>query len=95
MTHSKGDAHLFEKVSVPFFDLERIRADFPILAREIDGRPLAYLDSANSAQKPRQMIDAMSHFYATSYANVHRAVYGSAWRRRRRSRAPDRRCARC
>jgi cysteine desulfurase/selenocysteine lyase len=56
-------------------DVERIRADFPILAREIDGRPLAYLDSANSAQKPRQMIDAMSHFYATSYANVHRAVY--------------------
>jgi len=56
-------------------DVERIRADFPILQREINGRPIAYLDSANSAQKPRQMIDAMSSFYATSYANVHRAVY--------------------
>jgi cysteine desulfurase/selenocysteine lyase len=56
-------------------DVERIRADFPILRREINGRPIAYLDSANSAQKPRQMIDAMSNFYATSYANVHRAVY--------------------
>ncbi len=56
-------------------DAARIRADFPILSREIDGKPLAYLDSANSAQKPRQMIDAMSNFYATSYSNVHRAVY--------------------
>ena len=56
-------------------DVARIRADFPILSREIDGKPIAYLDSANSAQKPRQMIDAMSNFYATSYANVHRAVY--------------------
>jgi cysteine desulfurase/selenocysteine lyase len=56
-------------------DVARIRADFPILAREINGKPIAYLDSANSAQKPRQMIDAMSSFYATSYSNVHRAVY--------------------
>ena len=56
-------------------DVARIRADFPILSREIAGKPIAYLDSANSAQKPRQMIDAMSNFYATSYANVHRAVY--------------------
>ncbi len=56
-------------------DVTRIRADFPILEREINGRPIAYLDSANSAQKPRQVIDAMSSFYATSYANVHRAVY--------------------
>ena len=56
-------------------DAARVRADFPILAREINGKPIAYLDSANSAQKPRQMIDAMSNFYATSYSNVHRAVY--------------------
>jgi cysteine desulfurase/selenocysteine lyase len=52
-----------------------LRADFPIFERRIDGHPLAYLDSANTAQKPRQMLDAMVRFYETSYANVHRAVY--------------------
>ena len=56
-------------------DATAVRADFPILRREIGGRPIAYLDSANSAQKPRAVIDAMSRFYETSYANVHRAVY--------------------
>ncbi len=56
-------------------DAVRLRADFPILAREIAGRPLAYLDSANTAQKPRQVLDAMTRFYEASYANVHRAVY--------------------
>jgi cysteine desulfurase/selenocysteine lyase len=57
-----------------------LRADFPILAQEINGKPLAYLDSAVTAQKPRQMLDAMTHFYETSYANVHRGVYSLAER---------------
>ncbi len=57
------------------FDVERVRADFPILGQEIYGRPLVYLDSAASAQKPRQVIDAMSQAYETSYANVHRGVH--------------------
>jgi len=52
-----------------------IRADFPIFEQLIHGKPLAYLDSANSSQKPRQVIDAMTTFYETSYANVHRAVH--------------------
>ena len=56
-------------------DLAGIRADFPILARELHGQPLAYLDSASTSQKPQQMLDAMTRFYSTSNANVHRGVY--------------------
>jgi len=56
-------------------DAQAIRADFPIFEQLIHGKPLAYLDSANSSQKPRQVLDAMTEFYSTSYANVHRAVH--------------------
>jgi len=56
-------------------DARALRADFPIFEQLIHGRPLAYLDSANSSQKPRQVLDAMTTFYETSYANVHRAVH--------------------
>ena len=56
-------------------DARALRADFPIFEQEIHGKPLAYLDSANSSQKPRQVLDTMTEFYETSYANVHRAVY--------------------
>jgi len=56
-------------------DARAIRADFPIFEQLIHGKPLAFLDSAASAQKPRQMLEAMSDFYTTSYANVHRGVY--------------------
>ena len=56
-------------------DLERVRADFPILSTEMRGRPLSYLDSGASAQKPRAVIDAMANFYAEHYANIHRGVY--------------------
>src|SRR5262249_6445791 len=52
-----------------------IPKDFPILARRIHGKPLAFLDSAASAQKPRAVIDAISDLYSTHYANVHRGVY--------------------
>ena len=51
------------------------RADFPILSREIHGKPLVFLDSAASAQKPRQVLDAMDSFARTSYANIHRGAY--------------------
>jgi len=57
------------------FDVERVREDFPILRQEVYGRPLGYLDSAASAQKPRQVIEAMSTAYETCYANVHRGVH--------------------
>ena len=56
-------------------DAQALRADFPILAREINGYALAYLDSAASAQTPRQVMDAMNHVYEHHYANVHRGVY--------------------
>ncbi|HEX8731930.1 MAG TPA: cysteine desulfurase [Ktedonobacterales bacterium] len=51
------------------------RADFPILARQVNGKPLVYLDSAASTQKPAAVLDAMDHFARTSYANIHRGAY--------------------
>jgi len=57
------------------YDIERVRADFPILARPIYGKPLVYLDSAASAQKPRQVIDTLRQVYEEGYANVHRGAY--------------------
>jgi cysteine desulfurase / selenocysteine lyase len=56
-------------------DVERVRRDFPILRRSARGKPLVYLDSAASAQKPRQVIDAIRDFYENHYANIHRGVY--------------------
>ncbi len=57
------------------FDVEQIRADFPILAREIYGKPLIYLDNGASAQKPNVVIEAMSEAYRSEYANVHRGLH--------------------
>ncbi len=57
------------------FDVEAIRKDFPILATQMRGRPLVYLDTAASAQKPRVVIDSMADFYSHHYANIHRGVY--------------------
>ena len=56
-------------------DAHKLRADFPIFEQRFHGKPLAYLDSAVSAQKPRQVLDAQREFYETSYTNVHRGVY--------------------
>jgi cysteine desulfurase/selenocysteine lyase len=61
--------------AAPPFDVERVRRDFPILAREINGRPLVYLDNAASAQRPQAVIDAIAHYYAEIHANVHRGVH--------------------
>jgi cysteine desulfurase/selenocysteine lyase len=57
------------------FDVEKIRADFPILSTTVYGKPLVYLDSAASAQKPRQMVDRMVHATYHEYANVHRGLH--------------------
>lgn len=57
------------------FDIDAIRADFPILQREVHGKPLVYLDNGASAQKPQAVIDAVSHAYANEYANVHRGLH--------------------
>ena len=57
------------------YDVDAIRADFPILAREVYGKPLTYLDSAASAQKPQAVIDAITRAYTHEYANVHRGLH--------------------
>ncbi|HZI13338.1 MAG TPA: cysteine desulfurase [Myxococcus sp.] len=57
------------------FDVERVRADFPILRQEVRGRPLVYLDSAATGQKPQAVIDAIVRFYQHDNANVHRGVH--------------------
>ncbi len=62
------------------FDVEAVRADFPALAQQVHGHPLAYLDNAASSQKPIQVIDAIAHFDAHDYANVHRGVHALSQR---------------
>src|SRR5690606_16762386 len=57
------------------YDVEAIRRDFPILSRQVHGKPLVYLDNGASAQKPQAVIDAVSHAYANEYANVHRGLH--------------------
>lgn len=57
------------------FSVERVRADFPVLNREVNGQPLAYLDSAASAQKPEAVINAEAEFYRHGYAAVHRGIH--------------------
>ncbi len=56
-------------------DVEKIRADFPILSREVNGKPLVYLDNGASAQKPQAVIDAVTTAYSHEYANVHRGLH--------------------
>ena len=56
-------------------NINTIRADFPILHQEINGYPLVYLDNAATSQKPRQVIDAVSHYYLHDNANIHRGVH--------------------
>jgi cysteine desulfurase/selenocysteine lyase len=63
------------RAPVATLDVEAIRRDFPVLERVVHGRPLSYLDNAASSQRPRSVIDAMSRYYETSHANVHRGVH--------------------
>ena len=57
------------------YDIEKVRGDFPILAREVNGKPLVYLDNGASAQKPQVVIDAITQAYSHEYANVHRGLH--------------------
>src|SRR5881398_675543 len=59
----------------PVYDVERIRADFPILAMPVYGKPLIYLDNAASAQKPSAVLERIAHAYTAEYANVHRGLH--------------------
>jgi cysteine desulfurase/selenocysteine lyase len=64
-----------ERRSAALWDVEQIRKDFPILQQEVHGRPLVYLDSAATSQKPQAVLDAVTAYYATENANVHRGVH--------------------
>lgn len=66
--------------AAPAFDVQAVRADFPILSTRVHGKPLVYLDSAASAQKPRVVIDAERRVYEEMYANVHRGVHDLSMR---------------
>ncbi len=68
MTSARAD-------SAPALDVARLRADFPILSRQVHGKPLVYLDSAASSQKPRAVIEAEARVYEEIYSNVHRGVH--------------------
>ncbi|MBX3026929.1 cysteine desulfurase [bacterium] len=68
------------RAASPALDVERLRADFPILSQQVHGKPLVYLDNAASAQKPRQVIDAVARFDATDYSNIHRGVHALSQR---------------
>jgi len=63
------------KSQAPAFDVARVRADFPILSTQVHGKPLVYLDNAATTQKPRRVIEAISRYYETTNANVHRGVH--------------------
>ena len=67
-------AQRLDRPAAPF-DVDSARADFPILSRTVHGKPLAFLDSGASAQKPREVIDAIARCYEAEYANIHRGVY--------------------
>ena len=66
--------------AVTGFDVQAVRADFPILAERVHGKPLVYLDNAATTQKPRQVLDAIAHYYAHDNANVHRGVHALSGR---------------
>ena len=64
-----------QRCSEPVFDIETIRKDFPILSREVNGKPLVYLDNGATAQKPAAVIDAIDRYYRQQNANIHRGVH--------------------
>jgi cysteine desulfurase/selenocysteine lyase len=64
-----------QPTQLPTFDIERIRADFPLLGTQVNGKPLVYLDNAATTQKPRAVIAALVRYYETLNANVHRGVH--------------------
>jgi len=74
MTVRTPTAKELKAVQAPF-DVEAIRADFPILGRKVNGKPLVYLDNGASAQKPKIVLDTIQRAYGEEYANVHRGLH--------------------
>ena len=75
MNVSTRDGTMHPAVTNGAYDVDRIREDFPILAMQVYGKPLIYLDNAASAQKPRAVLDRLQHAYTAEYANVHRGLH--------------------
>jgi cysteine desulfurase/selenocysteine lyase len=75
MTTSANTALRPQAVTQADFDVYKVRADFPILARKIQGKPLVYLDNAATTQKPQAVIDALVRYYTAENANIHRGVH--------------------
>lgn len=69
------DLSVANKTSTPVFDVTAIRRDFPILAQQVNGKPLVYLDNGASAQKPQAVMDAMDRYYREMHSNVHRGAH--------------------
>src|SRR5882724_6625187 len=69
------DPHPPTRSPTPPIDVERIRQDFPLLQQRIRGKPLVYLDNAATSQKPQSVIDAVTRFYTSENANIHRGVH--------------------
>jgi len=72
---ASGDRAAVAGANAPAFDVEKVRADFPALDQEVNGRPLVYLDNGATSQKPRAVIDAVARYYERDNANVHRGVH--------------------
>jgi cysteine desulfurase/selenocysteine lyase len=65
----------YVKPQLGSYNVQRVRADFPILSKEVYGKPLVYLDNAASAQKPRVVLERLTEAYENEYANVHRGLH--------------------
>jgi cysteine desulfurase / selenocysteine lyase len=72
---AEGARIMNDAATIDVYDVNRIRADFPILATQVYGKPLVYLDNAASAQKPQSVLDRLQQAYTTQYANVHRGLH--------------------
>ena len=75
MAQARGSEPMHPAVTNGAYDVDRIRADFPILAMQVYGKPLVYLDNAASAQKPKAVLDRIQQAYTDEYANVHRGLH--------------------
>lgn len=80
MSHAAPDAAPTPTPTPNMFDVEAVRAEFPILAQEVNGRPLVYLDNGATSQKPRRVIDAIRRYYESDNANVHRGLHALSGR---------------
>ncbi|MBC7192593.1 MAG: cysteine desulfurase [Marinobacter sp.] len=69
------DLSVANNTGMAAFDVEKVRQDFPILSRQVNGKPLVYLDNGASAQKPLAVLEAMDHYYRTMHSNVHRGAH--------------------